>query len=48
MEHNRTSVFDIKEEDFLRLKAANKQVEEFKENEDLDELYEEIGDIDPK
>lgn len=48
MEHNRTSVFDIKEEDFLRLKAANKQVEESKENEDLDELYEEIGDIDPK
>ena len=41
-------MFDIKEEDFLRLKAASKQVEEAKETEDLDELYEEIGDIDPK
>ena len=32
----------------MRLKAANKKVEESKDNEDLDELYEEIGDIDPK
>ena len=41
-------MYDIKEQDFLRLKAANKKVEESKDNEDLDELYEEIGDIDPK
>lgn len=47
-EHNRANVYDIHEEDFLRVKAATKKVEESKENEDLDELYEEIGDIDPK
>lgn len=47
-EHNRSNIYDIKDEDFLRLKAANKKIEESKDNEDLDELYEEIGDIDPQ
>ena len=47
-EHGRSNVYDIKEQDFLRVKAANKKEEETKDNEDLDELYEEIGDIDPK
>lgn len=47
-EHGRANVFDIKEEDFHRLKAANRKVEESKDTEDLDEFYEEIGDIDPK
>ena len=47
-EHNRGSVYDLKEEDFARLKAASTKVEESKEHEDLDEFYEEIGDIDPK
>ena len=47
-EHDRGSVYDLKEEDFGRLKAASTKVEESKEHEDLDEFYEEIGDIDPK
>jgi len=47
-EHGRYNIYDIKDVDFLRLKAANKKIEESKDNEDLDELYEEIGDIDPK
>ena len=47
-EHDRFNIYDIKDVDFLRLKAANKKIEESKHNEDLDELYEEIGDIDPK
>ena len=47
-EHNRFNVYDLKEQDFFRVKAANKKIEENKDNEDLDELYEEIGDIDPK
>ena len=47
-EHNRVNVYDIKEEDFQRLKAASGKIEESKDNEDLDEFYEEIGDIDPK
>ena len=47
-EHDRFNIYDIKDVDFLRLKAANKKIEESKDNEDLDELYEEIGDIDPK
>lgn len=47
-EHNRANVYDIKEEDFQRLKAASRKIEESKDNEDLDEFYEEIGDIDPK
>ena len=41
-------MYDLKEEDFARLKAASAKVEESKEHEDLDEFYEEIGDIDPK
>lgn len=47
-EYNRSNVYDVKEHDFLRLKAANKKIEEYKDGEDVDELYEEIGDIDPK
>ena len=42
----RRSIYDIKEDDFLRVKSIRQKHQE-NSKEELDELLEEIGDIDP-